>query len=400
MMPGTSFGGGNAQPTQNVSPFPQPPEYALNYTTDNIKNQRTLKPPPVPKKFSVFGEEIDMEGKMMQSLPEIGLQQLYSSNANWKSELKKLNKSVVAAFLDLLEVLIKCPDNPERREKIETIRMLFINMHHLVNEYRPVQARDTLRQMMVKQNKEIKLVTEKMRDYIATSNEAFDRVLKAFKEVEYDPSLPTAPKSYTEPPEFEKLSFKSKENSRLTNKGAIKHEFISQKYVMQKHLQLLQLADGEEKYSESFSKIDLEEEQPSSKSPRPKNEDEELEEAVEFELEEPGEFENKSSSSEQEEEKASENELDAQVEFMDDEESDMDALDESNSNPSLPQNKSIPTSPENSAPVEYQEPPTEFVDDNSQTGKVPENLEETSQQNRSHTPSPTNFLGQPDDILE
>jgi hypothetical protein len=46
MMPGTSFGGANAPPTQNVSPFPQPPEFALNYTTDNIKNQRTLKPPP------------------------------------------------------------------------------------------------------------------------------------------------------------------------------------------------------------------------------------------------------------------------------------------------------------------------------------------------------------------
>lgn len=54
----------------------------------------------------------------------------------------------------------RCPDNPERREKIETIRMLFINMHHLINEYRPVQARDTLRHMMVKQNREIKVSFE------------------------------------------------------------------------------------------------------------------------------------------------------------------------------------------------------------------------------------------------
>jgi hypothetical protein len=44
---------------------------------------------------------------MIQSLSEMGLQQMYSSTANWKSELKKLNKSVVAAFLDLLEILIK-----------------------------------------------------------------------------------------------------------------------------------------------------------------------------------------------------------------------------------------------------------------------------------------------------
>lgn len=65
MLPGTSFGGA---PTQNVSPFPQPPEFALNYTSENIKNQRTLKPPPIPKKFTVFGEEIDMEGVIISTI--------------------------------------------------------------------------------------------------------------------------------------------------------------------------------------------------------------------------------------------------------------------------------------------------------------------------------------------
>jgi len=57
--------------------------------------------------------------------------------------------------LDLIEILIKCPDNEERIEKIETIRTLFINIHHLINEYRPVQARDTLRQLIKHQNLEI-----------------------------------------------------------------------------------------------------------------------------------------------------------------------------------------------------------------------------------------------------
>lgn len=50
-----------------------------------------------------------------------------------------------------------CPDKLDRVEKLETIRLLFINMHHLINEYRPVQARDTLRQMVIRQNKEIKV---------------------------------------------------------------------------------------------------------------------------------------------------------------------------------------------------------------------------------------------------
>lgn len=37
--------------------------------------------------------------------------QYYDRNKDWKSELKKLNRSIVAAFLDLLEILIKCVDS-------------------------------------------------------------------------------------------------------------------------------------------------------------------------------------------------------------------------------------------------------------------------------------------------
>jgi len=35
---------------------------------------------------------------------------------------------------------------------MDTIRLVFINIHHLLNEYRPVQARATLREMVVRQN--------------------------------------------------------------------------------------------------------------------------------------------------------------------------------------------------------------------------------------------------------
>jgi len=393
-MAGNSFG--NNGPSQTVSPFPPPPEYALNYTTDNIKNFRTLKPPPVPKKFTVFGEEIDMEGKMIQSLSEMGLQQMYSSTANWKAELKKLNKSVVAAFLDLLEILIKCPDSSERREKVETIRMLFINMHHLINEYRPVQARDTLRHMMTKQNKEIKIVNEKMRNYISTSTEAFDKILATFKETNYDSNMPTAPDSNTEPLEFEKLAFKSKENDRMTVKGATKHEYICQNIVIQRHLQLLQMAENEEKYSESFSRLEFEEEEP-LKTPQAELEATPSEENLDLELEEPDEFEEKSSG-EIEEEPDNESSLDVPVEFMDDNDSDelMDILDESDSNmsPIQPENKEVSVSPENQNTIEYQEPPSEFVDDTTQDKPNEEILNE---QPGSHS-TPDNFLDQQDDI--
>ena len=92
---------------------------------------------------------------LLPSLSDLGCQQLYSASGNWRSELLKLNRSLIAAFLDLVEIMIKCPDNDDRLEKIDTIRTLFINIHHLINEYRPVQARDTLRQMIKHQNLEI-----------------------------------------------------------------------------------------------------------------------------------------------------------------------------------------------------------------------------------------------------
>lgn len=44
---------------------------------------------------------------MMPSLGDLEIQQFYNSKESWKTELKKLNFSVVASFLDLLEILIK-----------------------------------------------------------------------------------------------------------------------------------------------------------------------------------------------------------------------------------------------------------------------------------------------------
>ena len=44
-----------------VSPFPAPPEYAQMYTSANIKTRKVLAPPPVPSKFTVYGEEYNLE---------------------------------------------------------------------------------------------------------------------------------------------------------------------------------------------------------------------------------------------------------------------------------------------------------------------------------------------------
>lgn len=44
---------------------------------------------------------------MIPSLADLEIQKYYSGKESWKTELKKLNFSVVAAFLDLLDILIR-----------------------------------------------------------------------------------------------------------------------------------------------------------------------------------------------------------------------------------------------------------------------------------------------------
>lgn len=44
-----------------VSPFPQPPEYARQYTDANVAKKNVLPPPVIPSEFTVFGEEYNFE---------------------------------------------------------------------------------------------------------------------------------------------------------------------------------------------------------------------------------------------------------------------------------------------------------------------------------------------------
>ncbi|PIO58071.1 hypothetical protein TELCIR_20503, partial [Teladorsagia circumcincta] len=48
--------------------------------------------------------------------------------------------SVVVACLDLLDILVRCANHPERNENINDMQTIFINMHHLINEYCPLRC--------------------------------------------------------------------------------------------------------------------------------------------------------------------------------------------------------------------------------------------------------------------
>lgn len=97
----------------------------------------------------------------MAPLREHGVTQLYPDTANDIKELKKLNSSLVVNFLDLLDILIKCPASPLRAKKLEDIELLFCNFHHLVNKFRPHQALETLIQMVkIQKDQKLQLVEE------------------------------------------------------------------------------------------------------------------------------------------------------------------------------------------------------------------------------------------------
>lgn len=158
----------NSDITQ-VSSMPVPPlHYVKLYSDENVKAGRAPRPPPpIQDTYSMFGVTINNDDAIIQSLESQGIKRLYSTkDIDRKKELRKLNHSILINFLDLIDILIKCPESPKREEKIEDINLLFIHMHHLINEFRPHQARETLRVMLMVQRRKRTQFTLKFKEHL------------------------------------------------------------------------------------------------------------------------------------------------------------------------------------------------------------------------------------------
>ncbi|KFY29605.1 hypothetical protein V494_08624 [Pseudogymnoascus sp. VKM F-4513 (FW-928)] len=174
---------GNVQ----ASAFPSPPPFYQHFTEENIarvaalraekdsnSNQKDdsfkepdlpadlqyLQPPQPPAEgtYRSFGDLYNLND-VLPSLTEQGIEQLYSPPASPSGSgsdpqshsdrtliLKRISKSLLLNFLELMGIMSV---NPEQyAEKIQDLRTLFINFHHLLNEYRPHQARESLILMM------------------------------------------------------------------------------------------------------------------------------------------------------------------------------------------------------------------------------------------------------------
>merc|ERR1711997_2079 len=184
---GNASGGENLQ----VSAMPAPPmQYVKNYTDENVR-RGTAPPPPQPlsDSYTMFGNVFTAEDCIVASLESQGIRRLYSAkDVDRKRELRKLNHSVLVNFLDLLDILIRAPDSDKRVEKIADLNLLFIHMHHLINEFRPHQARETLRVMLHVQKKKRLQLADKFQEHLDKVQETIQNALDALPDQDESPN--------------------------------------------------------------------------------------------------------------------------------------------------------------------------------------------------------------------
>ncbi|KAM0478929.1 hypothetical protein ACHAPX_004907 [Trichoderma viride] len=175
------------EPHSLASTFPNPPDFWKAFTPDKIarieelrraraadedtdtegadtdvrianlpEDLIALQPPPEPAdgRWRVFGDQYMLDDKL-PTLEEQGIDNLPATNSaadkdakhyDRAFELKRLAKSLLLNFLELTGVMARSPADAEA--KINDLRTVFINMHHILNEYRPHQARESAIEMM------------------------------------------------------------------------------------------------------------------------------------------------------------------------------------------------------------------------------------------------------------
>ncbi|AGO11601.1 AaceriADL182Cp [[Ashbya] aceris (nom. inval.)] len=181
--------------SNNISSlYPPPPPYVKFFTKDNLERlaeyqsshvptdpeQITceldfLIPPPVPSAdhYRAFGSVWQVKDEL-PDLETVGLRNLYDDRGqhgnNYQYKIKELHKLLKSLLLNMLELVSVLSVNPERfPDKVEHIRTILFNIHHLLNEYRPHQSRESLIMLLEEQ-------LEHKKDEIANIHAICDKV--------------------------------------------------------------------------------------------------------------------------------------------------------------------------------------------------------------------------------
>lgn len=134
---------------------------------------RSLESQKIPRLDSLGKIKVKNEPSSNGTKSTVGPRRFLNPNQH-KKELKKLNHSILISYLELLDVLVKAPCSEVegqqhqtlREQKLDDLSVLFKNMHHLINELRSHQARDTLICFMESQKQERIELAEKFRRHL------------------------------------------------------------------------------------------------------------------------------------------------------------------------------------------------------------------------------------------
>ncbi|TAQ83873.1 hypothetical protein B7494_g7803 [Chlorociboria aeruginascens] len=147
---------------------------------------RYLQPPEPPADgiYQSFGDYYNLKHPL-PSLEERNIPQLYTpptsptrdgKHVDRALTLKRLAKSLLLNFLEFFGIMSVNPI--QYREKLIDIVNMFYNVHHLLNEYRPHQARESLIQLMQDQLDKSRAET----DSILKMKEKVEGVLEGFSQ--------------------------------------------------------------------------------------------------------------------------------------------------------------------------------------------------------------------------
>lgn len=150
--------------------YPPPPPYYKYFTEENVvkfnecklKNEeitgelKLQEPPVVPtgNQYRGYGSVWALTNTL-PSLEELGWRQLYSDEDETitsKDRIDELHKLLDSLLLNFLELIGLVAVQPGRfQAKVDDLKLILINMNHLLNTYRPHQTRESLIMLLKQQ---------------------------------------------------------------------------------------------------------------------------------------------------------------------------------------------------------------------------------------------------------
>ena len=127
-----------------------------------------LIPPPMPssQQYRAFGSVWQVKDEL-PDLEAMGITKLYEtqSSPSYQYKIQELSKLLKSLLLNYLELIGILSVNPELYEpKVENIRTILINIHHLLNDYRPHQSRESLIMLLEEQLEYKKMEIKQIED--------------------------------------------------------------------------------------------------------------------------------------------------------------------------------------------------------------------------------------------